>query len=197
VQIFGGWSPSGGLGQYCRGRLKPVRAFTRGPSDIQNKASTEPLGVTIRSQEPHKKVTILKFWLLTPIWGCCSPRTLTPGGIFFAINILGVKLSGNVKNGPRSMFSFRDMKAQTSMRSKNRKMSQKSAKSKNAHFPRKFITGWKWMNFGTVVDGPNGHKISKKSRVGNFCNFKKNSLNVSTLTSNNLEKVPLENFCDF
>jgi len=51
-------------------------------------------------------------------------------GYFFAINVLGVKLSGNVKNGPRSLFSFRDMKAQTSMRSKKRKMSQKLAKSK-------------------------------------------------------------------
>jgi len=28
-------------------------------------------------------------------------------------------LSGNVKNGPRSLFRLRDMKAQTSMRSKN------------------------------------------------------------------------------
>ena len=37
-----------------------------------------------------------------------------------------------MKNGPRSLFSFREMKAQTSMRSKNRKMSQKSAKSENA-----------------------------------------------------------------
>ena len=66
-----------------------------------------------------------------------------------------------MKNGPRSLFSFRDMKAQTSMRSKSRKISQKSAKSKNAHFPRKFITGWKWMNFGTVIDGHNDRKISK------------------------------------
>jgi len=64
---------------------------------------------------PREKVTILKFWLLRPTWGRCNPRTLTPGGILFAINILGVKLSGNVKNGPRCLFSFRDMKAQTSM----------------------------------------------------------------------------------
>ena len=61
--------------------------------------------------------------------------------IFFAINILWVKLSGNMKNGPRSLFSFREMKAQTSMCSKKRKMSRKSAKSENAHFLRKFITG--------------------------------------------------------
>jgi len=35
-----------------------------------------------------------------------------------------------MKNGPRSLFNFRDMKAQTLMRSKKRKISQKSAKSK-------------------------------------------------------------------
>ena len=98
-----------------------VRAFTRGPSGVQNKTTTEPLGLTVWSQEPREKVSILKFWSLRPIWGRCSPRTLTPGGIFFAINILWVKLSGNVKNGPRRLFSFRDTKAQTSMRSKKTK----------------------------------------------------------------------------
>jgi len=49
---------------------------------------------------------------------------VTPGRIFFAINILGVKLSGSVKNGPHSLFSFRDMKAHTSMRSKNEKLAK-------------------------------------------------------------------------
>jgi len=73
--------------------------------------------------------------------GALQPPNLDPRwNIFFAIDTLGVKLSGNMKNGPRSLFSFRDMKAQTSMRSKSRKISQKSAKSKNAHFPRKFIS---------------------------------------------------------
>ena len=167
-----------------------VRAFTTGPSGVQNKTTIEPLGLTVCSQESREKVSILKFWFLRPIWGRCNPRTLTPRWDFFAINTLGVKLSRNVKNGPRSLFSFRDMKAQTSMRSKNGKMSQKSAKSKNAHFPRKFITGWKWMNFGTVVDGHNGRKISKKSRVGNSCNSFKTFLNFSNFDPKYLEKVP-------
>jgi len=118
-------------------------------------------------------VTVLKFWLLRPTWGCCSPRTLTPRWDIVAINILGVKLSGNVKNGPRRLFSFRDMKAQTSMCSKNEKMSQKSAKSKNTHFRRKFITWWKWTNFGTVVDGHNGHKVSKNREWEIFVTLKK------------------------
>jgi len=159
---FLGVKPLGGFGGNIVGvAWNLVRAFTRGPSGVQNKTTTEPLGLTVCSQESREKVSILKFWFLRPIWGRCNPRTLTPKWDFFAINTLGVKLSRNVKNGPRSLFSFRDMKAQTSMRSKNGKMSQKSAKSKNAHFPRKFITGWKWMNFGTVVDGHDSRKISK------------------------------------
>jgi len=40
------------------------------------------------------------------------------------------------------------------------KMSQKSAKFKNAHFVRKFVTRQKSMNFGTMVDGHRGHRIS-------------------------------------
>jgi len=149
------------------------------------------------SQEPREKVSILKFWPLRPIWGRCSPRTLTLRWDIFSINIPTVKVSGNVKNGPRRVFSFRDIKVQTLMRSKKRKMSQKSVKSKNAHFPRKFITGWKWMNFGTMVDGHNGHRISKKSRVGNSCNSFKMFLNFSTLTPNISKKSPWKFFCDF
>jgi len=64
-----------------------------------------------------------------------------------------------MKNGRRSFFSLRDMKAQTSMRSKNEKMSQKSA-VQNADPFRKFIRSGKWMNFfGTVVANRNGCKI--------------------------------------
>ena len=139
-KFFGGGAISITWGQYCRGRLKPVRVFTRGPSGVQNKIIIEPLGLTVWSPEPREKVTILKFWPVGPIWGRCSPRYDPQVEYLFAIDTLGVKVSGNMKNGPRSLFSFRDMKAQTSMRSRSRKMSQKSAKSKNAHFPRKFIT---------------------------------------------------------
>jgi len=114
AKFLGGGAPRGAWGNIVGVALKLVRAFPRGPSGIQNKTTTEHLGLTVWSQEPCEKVTILKFWLLRPIWGRCSPRTLTPWwDIFFAINILGVKLSGNVKNGPRSLFSFRDMKVQT------------------------------------------------------------------------------------
>ena len=67
-EIFCWWSFSAGL----------VRACTRGPSGVQNKTTIEHLGLTIWSQEPREKVSILKFWLLRPIWGRCSPRTLTP-----------------------------------------------------------------------------------------------------------------------
>ena len=107
------------------------------------------------------------------------------------------KVIGNMKNGPRSLFSFRDMKAQTSMRSKKRKMSQKSAKSENVHFLRKFISRWKWMNFGAVVDGYNGRKMSKKMQVGNSCNSFKMFLNFLTLTPNISKKCPWKIFATF
>ena len=53
-----------------------------------------------------KKVKILKFWLLGTSLGHCSPRIMIPERIFFQILILQQKLSGNVKNGRHSLFSF-------------------------------------------------------------------------------------------
>ena len=57
-------------------------------------------------------------------------------------------------------------------------MNEKSAKSQNADLCRKFITEWKWMNFGTVVEGRNGWRISKISEweilvthLNNFWSF--------------------------
>jgi len=94
-EIWGNWGekfsgvgprPSG---QYCRGRLKPVKAFTAGPSVIQNRANIGPLGLTVWSQWRREKVEILKCWVLRPIWWRCSPGTWPSGGIFFAIYILG------------------------------------------------------------------------------------------------------------
>ena len=68
-----------------------------------------------------------------------------------------------MKNGRRSLFSFWDINAQTFGRSETRKIGQKSAKSQNGDLCRKFITEWKWMNFGTMLEGRNGYKISKFS----------------------------------
>jgi len=61
------------------------------------------------------------------------------------------------------LFSFWDIKAQTFGRSETRKIGQKSAKSQNGDLCRKFITERKWVNFGTVLEGHNGYKISKIS----------------------------------
>jgi len=43
-------------------------------------------------QKPLEKVKILKFWALEAFLGHCSPKTLTPDGIFFQILILRRKL---------------------------------------------------------------------------------------------------------
>ena len=45
---------------------------------MQNKATTEPLDLTVWSQGLREKVKILKFWLLEAFWGHGSPRTPTP-----------------------------------------------------------------------------------------------------------------------
>jgi len=52
------------------------------------------------------------------------------------------------------------------------------------------------MNFGTVVDWHNGHKISKNREWEIFVTLK-NFLNVSTLTPKYLEKVPGKIFAIF
>jgi len=44
--------------------------------------------------------------------------------MFFEIYLVGKMLSGNMKNGQHSLFSFRDMKAQTLMFSKNAKLAK-------------------------------------------------------------------------
>ena len=52
------------------------------------------------------------------------------------------------------------------------------------------------MNFGTVVDGYNGRKISKNCK----CEILVTHLNVFEFFNFDpkyLEKVPLKNFCDF
>jgi len=66
-----------------------------------------------------------------------------------------------MQNGLPSLFSFWAINAQTFGSSETRKIGQKSAKSQNADLCRKFITELKWMNFGTLVEGRNGCKISK------------------------------------
>jgi len=45
---------------------------------VQNKISFEPVMQSVLAQWPRKKVKILKFWLLGPFRGHCSPRTMTP-----------------------------------------------------------------------------------------------------------------------
>jgi len=52
---------------------------------MQNKATTEPLDLTVWSQGLREKVKILKFWLLRPICRHCSSRTWMPR-MFFAIS---------------------------------------------------------------------------------------------------------------
>jgi len=44
---------------------------------VQNKIGSEPLTQSVLAQWPRKKVKILKFWLLGPILGHCSPLTMT------------------------------------------------------------------------------------------------------------------------
>jgi len=140
------------------------------------------------------KVKILKFWLLGAFLGHCRPRTMTPEGIFFRILVLRQKLSGNVKNRRRSLLSFSDINAQTLGRSKTRKIGQKSAKSQNADLCRKFITERKWINFGTMIEGHNGCKMSNISEweilVTNLNNF----WFFSTLSTNISKKCPRKFF---
>jgi len=107
-----------------------------------------------------------KFWNFV-LWqrfgGAVAPEPWPSGGIFLQFLILRQKLSGDMKNHRRSLSSFWDINGQTFGSSENQKIGEKSAKSQNADLCRKFITGWKWMNFGTVVEGHDGYKISKIS----------------------------------
>jgi len=143
------------------------------------------------------KVKILKFWLLGAFLGHCRPRTMTPEGIFFRILVLRQKLSGNVKNRRRSLLSFWDINAQTLGRSETRKIGQKSAKSQNADLCRKFITERKWINFGTMIEGHNGCKMSNISEweilVTNLNNF----WFFFNFEHKYLQKVPPKIFRDF
>jgi len=71
---FWGVEPLGGPGGNIVGVAKLVRTFTRGPSGVQNKATIEPLGLTVWSQQPCEEVTILKFLLLRPRGGAVAPE---------------------------------------------------------------------------------------------------------------------------
>jgi len=73
---------------------------------VQNKTGSEPLTQSVLAQWPREKVKILKFWLLGAFWGIVDPEPCPPEGIFFQILILRQKLSGNMKNHGRSLFSF-------------------------------------------------------------------------------------------
>jgi len=114
----------------------------------------------------------------------------------FAINILGVKLSGSVKNGLRSLFNFGDMKAKTSMRSKNQKMSQKSTKSKTCisleslllHESERILGQW-WM--GTTATK------HQKIASGKFLSPFKKFFECFNFDPKYLEKVPLKIFSRF
>ena len=91
------------------------------------------------------------------------------------------------------VFEIRRHKLQCAQ--KKRKMSQKSAKSKNAHFPRKFITRWKWLNFGTMVDGHNGQKYQKNCEWPIFVTRLK-FFWILNFDPKYRKSAP-ENFCDF
>jgi len=44
---------------------------------VQNIVGSEPLTQSVSAQWSREKVKILKFWLLGPISGHCSPLTMT------------------------------------------------------------------------------------------------------------------------
>jgi len=44
---------------------------------VQNETRSELLTLSVLAQWPREKVKILKFRLLGPFWGLCSPRTMT------------------------------------------------------------------------------------------------------------------------
>ena len=168
--------------------------ITRGPRGVQNKIDSELLKQSVWTQWPRKKVKILKFWPLGAFLGHCRPRTMTPEGIFFQILVLRQKLSGNVKNRRRSLLSFWDINAQTSGRSETRKIGQKSAKSQNADLCRKFITERKWINFGTMIEGHNGCKMSNISEWEILVTHLNNFWFFSTLSTNISKKFPRKFF---
>jgi len=72
-----------------------------------------------------------------------------------------------MKNGLHRLFSFRDMKAQTSMRSKKRKMSQKLAVQKRA-FPWKVYYSMKVIEFWHNGRWAQRPQNVKNSQMGNF-----------------------------
>ena len=123
----------------------------------------------------YKNFPLAIFWYSPAV---VAPEPWPPGGMFFLILILRQKLSGDMKNGRRSLLSFWEINAQTFGSSEKRKIGQKSAKSQNADLCRKFITEQKWMNFGTVVESHNGWRISKNceweilvTHLNNFWSF--------------------------
>ena len=63
------------------------------------------------------------------------------------------------------------------------------------HFSRKFISNQKWMNFGTTIDGHNGHKISKNREWEIFVTVI--FFEFFNFDLKYLQKVPLKKFCDF
>jgi len=100
-----------------------------------------------------------------------------------------------MKNHGCSLLSFWDINAQTFGSSEKRKIGEKSAKSQNGDHCRKFITERKWMNFGTMLEGHNGWRISKNcewkilvTHLNNFWSFQ--------FWPQISQKVPLKKFWD-
>ena len=54
-----------------------VGALTSGRRGVQNKIGSEPLTQSIWAHWPREELKILRFWLLGPILGHCSPLTMT------------------------------------------------------------------------------------------------------------------------
>jgi len=54
-KFLGREAPRKAWGNIVGVACKLVRAITRGPSGVQNKATIEPLGLTVWSQEPREK----------------------------------------------------------------------------------------------------------------------------------------------
>jgi len=71
-----------------------VGALTTGRRVVQNKIGTEPPTQSVWAEWPLEKVKILKFWLLGPILGHCSPLTMTPGWDILQVSDTTAKVIG-------------------------------------------------------------------------------------------------------